>query len=37
MTLTYEMLNEDFGSIKTNNKEYIIVNCLPWYDILYKG
>lgn len=37
MILEYSMLKEDFGSIKTNNEEYIIVNEVPYYDSKYKG
>ena len=37
MKLTYDMLKEDYGSIKKDNEEYIIVNCVPYYDSIYKG
>lgn len=37
MILTYNMLKEDFGSIKQGEEEYIIQNEVPYYDSIYKG
>ena len=38
MVLKYDMIqNMDFGSIKYNNNEYIIMNEPPYYDSQYKG
>ena len=37
MFLTYNLLKEDYGSIKTKNEEYIIINEVPYYDSIYKG
>lgn len=37
MELTYDKMKEDYGSIKYNNEEYIIVDEVPYYDYQYKG
>ena len=35
--LTYNMIRDnDFGSFKDATHEYIIVNCPPYYDSIYK-
>jgi len=35
--LDYNMLKEDYGSIKQGNDEYILQNEIPYYDSIYKG
>lgn len=37
MILEYNMLKEDYGSIKLPEGEYILVNSIPYYDSIYKG